>query len=127
VDGKDGKTNPFDLTKTDGKLFGRGTTDMMSFVVVILASLPGFQGRGLEVPAHVALSYDKEVGLVGVRRLIADMNKAGVRPKGCIAGEPMSMHIDTSHKGKRSYRCRVRGAAIRHLHREASTRSSMPA
>ena len=110
VDGQDWNTDPFDLTEIDGKLYARGTTDMKSFVAVVLSSLQGFQRRGLKVPVHVALSYDEEVGLVGVRRLIADMCDAGVRPEGCIVGEPTSMRIVASHKGKRSYRCGVRGA-----------------
>jgi acetylornithine deacetylase len=109
VDGQDWHTDPFELTEVDGKLFGRGTTDMKSFVAVVLASLQEFQRRGLQAPLHMALSYDEEVGLIGVRRLIADMCETGVRPEGCIVGEPTSMRIVTSHKGKRSYRCKVRG------------------
>ncbi len=109
VDGQAWDTDPFDLTKIDGKLYGRGTTDMKSFVAVVLAALPEVQRRGLRVPLHVALSYDEEVGLVGVRRLIADMCDRGIKPEGCIVGEPTSMRIVASHKGKRSYRCRVCG------------------
>ena len=111
VDGQNWDTDPFDLTEKDGKLYGRGTTDMKSFLAVVLASLPEFQRRGLRVPIHVALSYDEEVGLVGVRRLIADMCENGIAPEGCIVGEPTKMTVVASHKGKRSYRCRVRGLA----------------
>jgi len=110
VDGQAWTTDPFELTEIGSRLFGRGTTDMKAFVAVILAALPTFRQRGLKVPLHVALSYDEEVGLVGVRRLIADMVETGVRPEGCIVGEPTNMRIVTEHKGKRSYRCRVRGA-----------------
>jgi len=110
VDGQDWHTDPFDLTEIDGKFYGRGTTDMKSFVAVVLAALPELKRRGLRVPMHVALSYDEEVGLAGVGRLIADMLETGIRPEGCIVGEPTSMRIVASHKGKRSFRCRVRGA-----------------
>ncbi len=109
VDGQDWKSDPFDLTESNGRLYGRGTADMKSFVAVVLAALPEFLQRGLNEPVHVALSYDEEVGLVGVNRLIADMGRAGIRPAGCIVGEPTRMGIVASHKGKRSYRCRVRG------------------
>jgi len=111
VDGQDWATDPFALTEKDGKLFGRGTTDMKSFSAVVLASLPEFQRRGLKVPLHVALSYDEERGLIGVRRLIADMLETGIRPAGFVDGEPTSMRIVAAHKGKRSYRCRVEGLA----------------
>ena len=31
------------------------------------------------------------------------------KPGGCIVGEPTGMNLVVAHKGKRSYRCRVRG------------------
>ena len=80
VDGQDWKSDPFDLTESNGRLYGRGTADMKSFVAVVLAALPEFLQRGLNEPVHVALSYDEEVGLVGVNRLIADMGRAGTLP-----------------------------------------------
>jgi acetylornithine deacetylase len=60
-------------------------------------------------PLHFALSYDEEVGCIGVRRLIADIVARGVRPAGCIVGEPTGMQLVVAHKGKRAWRCRVRG------------------
>lgn len=109
VDGQDWETDPFILTEKEGKLYGRGTADMKTFVAVVLAALPVFLKRGLRVPIHIALSYDEEVGLVGVRRLIADMCDNNLAPEGCIVGEPTNMRVVASHKGKRSYRCSVRG------------------
>jgi acetylornithine deacetylase len=58
---------------------------------------------------HFALSYDEEVGCIGVRRLLSDIGKRGVRPAGCIVGEPTGMQLVVAHKGKKSWRCRVRG------------------
>jgi acetylornithine deacetylase len=58
---------------------------------------------------HFALSYDEEVGCIGVRRLIADIVARGVRPMGCIVGEPTGMELVLAHKGKKAWRCRVRG------------------
>ena len=109
VDGQEWNSNPFELTEKSGRLYGRGTTDMKSFLAVILAMVPEFLKSDLKVPVHIALSYDEEVGLVGVRRLIADMTDSGFAPAGCIVGEPTNMAIVTSHKGKRSYRCHVVG------------------
>ena len=109
VDGQEWDTDPFDLTEKDGKIFGRGTTDMKSFVAVVLSVIPELLNRGLNVPIYIALSYDEEVGLVGVRRLISDMCENGIVPAGCIVGEPTNMQVVASHKGKRSYRCVVRG------------------
>jgi acetylornithine deacetylase len=71
--------------------------------------LPEFLRRGLPRPLHLALSYDEEVRSIGVRRLIADIGARGVRPLGCIVGEPTGMRIVVAHKGKKTWRCRVRG------------------
>ena len=44
-----------------------------------------------------------------MRRLIADIVARGVKPLGCIVGEPTGMELVVAHKGKKSWRCRVRG------------------
>ena len=109
VDGQDWHTDPFELTEKDGKLYGRGTCDMKSWLAIALAFTPEFLARGLETPIHLALSYDEEVGCVGVRRLIERFGADITRPALCIVGEPSNMRVVRGHKGKRSYRCRVRG------------------
>jgi acetylornithine deacetylase len=109
VDGQDWHSDPFRVVEKDGRLYGRGTCDMKGFVAVCLAYAPRFLERGLETPIHLAFSYDEEVGCIGVRRLIDMMNGLGVKPKMCIVGEPTDMQVTIGHKGKHSYRARVRG------------------
>ncbi len=109
VDGQPWDTDPFAVVVKDGRLYGRGVTDMKSFSAVGLAFVPEFLRNGLARPLHFALSYDEEVGCIGVRRLIADIVARGVRPAGCIVGEPTGMELVVAHKGKKSWRCRVRG------------------
>ncbi|HEY1325689.1 MAG TPA: acetylornithine deacetylase [Casimicrobiaceae bacterium] len=109
VDGQPWDSDPFDVVHRDGKLYGRGVADMKSFSAIGLAFVPRFLARGLARPLHFALSYDEEVGCIGVRRLIADVVAQGIRPMGCIVGEPTGMELVVAHKGKMSWRCRVRG------------------
>jgi len=109
VDGQPWDTPPFEATLIGDKLHGRGTADMKSFSAIALAFVPEFLRRGLTRPLHFSLSYDEEVGCVGVRRLIADIAARGIKPSGCIVGEPTGMQLVVAHKGKKSYRCRVRG------------------
>ena len=73
VDGQPWETDPFVATPVGERVFGRGVTDMKSFSATGLAFVPEFLRRGLERPVHFALSYDEEVGCIGVRRLIADI------------------------------------------------------
>ena len=110
VDGQDWASDPFALVERDGRLYGRGTSDMKSFIAIALAALPQFVPR-LNRPLHLALSYDEEVGCIGVGRLIGDLAQANVKPSGCVVGEPTLMTPVIAHKGKRSYRCEVRGRA----------------
>jgi len=109
VDGQPWDSDPFTVTIKDGRLYGRGVTDMKSFSAVGLSFVPELVRRGLRKPVHFALSYDEEVGCIGVRRLIADIVARGVHPAGCIVGEPTGMRLVVAHKGKKGWRCRVRG------------------
>ena len=111
VDGQNWTSDPFQAEIRDGRLFGRGACDMKGFIAVVLARAPRFAEAALRSPIHVALTYDEEVGCLGVPGLIADLATAGIRPDGCIVGEPTSMRLVTAHKGGRVYRCRVHGHA----------------
>jgi acetylornithine deacetylase len=109
VDGQPWTTDPFVVTQVGDRVHGRGVTDMKSFSATGLALVPLFLSRPLARPLHFALSYDEEVGCIGVRRLIAELAGRGVTPSACIVGEPTGMQLVVAHKGKKSWRCRVRG------------------
>ncbi len=109
VDGQPWDTDPFVATQQGDRVYGRGVADMKSYSATGLALVPLFLERPLSKPLHFALSYDEEVGCVGVRRLIADLPSRGIAPAGCIVGEPTGMRLVVAHKGKKSWRCRVRG------------------
>ncbi len=111
VEGQAWDADPFAVVEKDGRLYGRGAADMKSFIACALALAPEFVRRGLKTPLHLAFSYDEEVGCLGVGRLIADLMRAGIRPRACIVGEPTGMRPVIAHKGKRGYRCTVRGLA----------------
>jgi len=109
VDDQDWSVDPFAPVIRDGRIYGRGTTDMKSFVAVTLALVPDFVSAGLKTPIHLCLSYDEEVGCIGVRRLLAQFAEMPVKPAACIVGEPTEMKVVTAHKGKLSMRCTVTG------------------
>jgi acetylornithine deacetylase len=113
VDGQDWHTDPFVATERDARLYARGSADMKGFIGIILAQAPKFvaalNGNRLDAPLHYALSYDEEVGCLGVRGLIEDLQENGIRPAGCVVGEPTSMQPIIAHKGTHRFRCAVHG------------------
>lgn len=100
VDGQAWTKNPFQLTRENGRLYGRGTTDMKGFVATFLAMAPEFKAARLTKPIHLCVSFDEEVGLHGARAMIPDIVANGPLPEACIVGEPSSMKPVIAHKGK---------------------------
>ena len=109
VDGQDWHSDPFAATSKDGRLYGRGTSDMKSFLAIALAMVPAFKTAGLRQPIHLALSYDEEVGCLGGRQLAQVLARAPVKPRACIVGEPTEMQVIVGHKGKKSWHVHVHG------------------
>ncbi len=108
-DGQDWSVDPLGATVRDGKLYGRGSADMKSFIAIALAHAGDFLHSQAPFAIHLAFSFDEEVGCFGVKELIADLRDAGITPMACIVGEPTSMVPAIAHKGVYRYRCCVRG------------------
>jgi acetylornithine deacetylase len=100
VDGQAWTLDPFTLTQRDGRLYGRGSADMKGFIACAVHALVEASTMHLKRPLQLALSYDEEIGCVGVRRLLDLLEVAPVRPYLCIVGEPTLMRLATGHKGK---------------------------
>lgn len=109
IDGQDWHSDPWVVTEKDGRLYGRGTSDMKSFIAIGLAMVPEFLKAGLNVPLHFALSYDEEVGCTGVPSLVKRLHGMGVRPAVTIVGEPSEMQVVNAHKGGHLITTTIRG------------------
>lgn len=112
VSGQVWNSNPFCAIKRDNRIYGRGTCDMKGFLAVVLALIPEFQTNSRKYPMHLALSYDEELGCLGVPLLIADFQRRGIQPTACIVGEPTEMVPVVAHKGINSFRCCIHGHAV---------------
>lgn len=100
VEGQVWTKQPFALTEENGRYYGRGAADMKGFCAVAIATMLQAAKRPLKTPLHLALSYDEEIGCMGVRSLVDMLAAAPVRPRFCIVGEPTGMQVATGHKGK---------------------------
>ncbi|MFJ6416430.1 acetylornithine deacetylase [Paeniglutamicibacter sp. NPDC091659] len=111
VDGQVWSSDPFTPEIRDGKLYARGTSDMKSFIAVIMAKLEAIAAAKLNEPIHLAFSYDEEVGCLGAVDLVAAITAAGLAPRGCIVGEPTSMRVVRGHKSVNVIRVEFHGVA----------------
>lgn len=111
VDGQAWAGDPFTLRREGDRIVGRGVVDMKGFLAIVLAKLPDMTAAAPDETFHVALSYDEEVGCLGVPLLIEDMLAAGIRPAACIVGEPTGMAVVVGQKGKIGCHVTVRGRA----------------
>ena len=111
VDGQEWTVPAFACTEMNGRLYGRGTADMKGFVASALHAFEVAADTELATPLHLALSYDEELGCLGVRSMIDMLAAAPVRPQMCIVGEPTEMGLATGHKGKTVVRADCTGMA----------------
>lgn len=103
--------DPFKLTLQADRVFGRGVTDMKGFLASALALAEQADAAPLHHPLSIVLSYDEEVGCVGIREMLPALTPLMGAPRLVIVGEPTSMQVATGHKGKVALRVTCRGEA----------------
>jgi acetylornithine deacetylase len=124
---------PFEMAEREGLLFGRGTCDMKGFIAATLAMAPAYAALDLKRPVHFAFTFDEEIGCLGARQLVAELERQEIRPAAAIIGEPTQMRIIEGHKGCYEYTTEFTGLeghasapdlgvnaieyAVRYLHR----------
>ncbi|HMB75767.1 MAG TPA: acetylornithine deacetylase [Kiloniellaceae bacterium] len=111
VTGQTWSSDPFTVAQRGDRLYGRGTSDMKSFIAIALALVPEMQAAGLARPIHLAFSYDEEVGCTGVGPMINLIARELPRPAAVVIGEPTSMQLVTAHKGIAVFETAIRGQA----------------
>lgn len=98
--GQSWTTDPFKMTVTNGKAFGRGTTDMKGYLACVMALADRIATADLREPLKISFSYDEEIGCVGIKSMIPKLRETIGLPHLCFVGEPTSMNVAVGHKGK---------------------------
>ena len=109
VDGQAWSSDPFVLTERDGKLYGRGSSDMKGFLACCLTLVPDILAMELKKPIHLAFSCDEEVGCKGVRPLVDFLKDSARKPAAAIIGEPTLMQVVNGHKSAVRFSTEVTG------------------
>ena len=100
VEGQRWTLDPFRMTESEGRVFGRGTTDMKGYLACMLSAAERASSQKLNEPLKLVFSYDEEIGCVGIQQMATELEPLLGRPRLCVVGEPTDMEVAIGHKGK---------------------------
>lgn len=112
---------PFEPVVRDGRLYGRGSTDMKGSIACMLAAVEALGDQDLEHPIYLSCSSDEEVNHRGaieiadrstIYRELVDGGACG------IVGEPTRLNVVYAHKGGVRITVTSRGKAAHSSTRE---------
>ncbi len=109
VTDQDWASDPFTLVERQDHLYGRGTCDMKGFIAAALALAEPVSKMQLKRPLHLCFTHDEEVGCLGARALVPELQRLGYAPRMAIIGEPTGMRLIEGHKGCCEYTTRFHG------------------
>jgi acetylornithine deacetylase len=105
---------PFEATVRDGRLYGRGSTDMKGSLACMLAAVSDRLSSPLQAPIYICCTADEEVGMFGAlevarrsglyREIVAGKSRS-------IIGEPTGLGVIHGHKGGCALRIVSKGLA----------------
>lgn len=101
----------FALTRAEDRVFGRGVTDMKGFLASALALAEEAGKTDLTTPLSLSISYDEEIGCVGMQQMMPTLKGLIGQPRLVIVGEPTGMQVAVGHKGKTALRVICEGQA----------------
>ncbi len=109
--------DPFSGDVQDGKIYGRGSSDMKcGLAAMIMASLRAFEESSPDGGIRLIFTAAEELGCTGILQLSEELSSPG-KARAIIVGEPTSNHPYTGHKGALYLNAETKGI---------SAHSSMP-
>ena len=109
IDGQQWDTPAFVATEQDGNIYGRGTADMKGFLACSIMTMLKASELELKRPLHLCISYDEEIGCIGVRGILDQLSATMIPPIMCVIGEPTMMQLALAHKGKTLFKAQCCG------------------
>lgn len=91
---------PYEGRVDDGKLYGRGSTDMKAGIAACLAAVAGLQRAGIEPDGKLLMQFvadEEALGSLGTKVLVDEGYCDGVDE--AVVGEPTDLHLVTAERG----------------------------
>lgn len=103
---EDWQTDPYELTRVDGKLYGMGVADLKAAVVGMLFAARAVRESATRGDVIIGLGAASELGgLIGTKAIV----ERGYRADVAIVGEPTNMDIINCQRGAVWFNVHVRG------------------
>jgi succinyl-diaminopimelate desuccinylase len=104
---------PFSAAEADGKIFGRGTTDMKGGLAAAAAAICAVVDAGAPLQGDILLAATagEETDSAGVRRFMQDRDRLGPLA-GVIVPEPTDFAVVTAHRGLFWLKVTTKGKAV---------------
>ncbi|MEM3439621.1 MAG: M20 family metallopeptidase [Candidatus Bathyarchaeia archaeon] len=105
------ETDPFKAVEKEGRIYGRGTSDMKGALAAMIAAVKKISDEGVALKGSLIFTatVDEETGgLDGLGYLV---RKEGLRADYCLSGEPTRLNVCRCEKGVYWSKISVRGKA----------------
>ena len=99
-------SDPFRLDECDGRLYGLGTSDMKSFMALVVEAVRDMDASRLQRPLVVLATADEESGMTGAKALVDAERRLG---RHAVIGEPTGLRPVHTHKGVMMESIRLQG------------------
>lgn len=118
------KTDPFEVTAKDGKLYGLGVCDMKGGIAAILDAVSKVNLKTLKNGLKLFFTFDEEVGFGGIKNVV----KLNVEsPEVMIFGEPTNNEVLVGSKGLLEYKVSFSGIKVHSSNPEKGKSANMKA
>jgi acetylornithine deacetylase len=106
--GEGWKTDPFGGAVRDGRIYGRGASDMKGGLAASLSALAALRGVELSRPVELAALVDEEETGKGIRAYVSSVERPFL---GCVTAEPTDLQTIIAARGASYLRVEIHGKA----------------